>query len=210
VTELVKRNHDSMVATATSLLAVEEKRDLLNRCSAFLREVSDYSRRKSIGRIEDTINSALLQIFSPRKIKAKIEFDLKAGRVGSTIWLTNEEELEKAEHRGGGIRDLVSVLLRVMFKKMSHPQLDGPLILDESIKFLHSVEKERSYVNRAYKFLQELTTSLGLQFIFITNNSDVQDDRNIMESIDRLFLVKLRDGVSHVKEIYDAEEEKIY
>jgi hypothetical protein len=126
------------------------------------------------------------------------------------VWLTNENELEKAEHRGGGLRDLVSVLLRVMFKKMNHPQLDGPLVLDESIKFLHSVEKERSYVTRAYQFLQEISVSLGIQFVFITNNSDVQDDKNILESIDRLFVVKLRDGVSNVKEIYDSEDERAY
>jgi hypothetical protein len=207
---MVKRNHDDLVSASLNVDKEKKKSDHLSQCSTFLRDVSDFSRRKSIGRIEDTINSALLQIFSPRKIKAKIEFDLKAGRVGSTIWLTNDKELEKAEHRGGGIRDLVSVLLRVMFKKMNHPQLDGPLVLDESIKFLHSVEKERSYVNRAYRFLQELTTSLSLQFIFITNNSDVQDDKDILESIDRLFLVKLRDGASHVKEIYDAEEERSY
>jgi hypothetical protein len=152
----------------------------------------------------------MAQIFSPRDIKTKIEFDLKGGRVGANVWLTNGENLEKIENRGGGIRDFVSVLLRVMFKKMSHPQLEGPIVLDESIKFLHSIEKDRSYVTRAYKFLKEISESLGIQFILVTNNMDVQSSQDIIDSIDKLFTVKLTKDVSSVKEVYNAGEEKVY
>lgn len=208
--ELLKRTHDDLVTAVVGLDECKKKKDILTSCSAFLREVSDFSRRKSIGRIEDTVNSAMAQIFSPRDIKTKIEFDLKGGRVGANVWLTNGENLEKIENRGGGIRDFVSVLLRVMFKKMSHPQLEGPIVLDESIKFLHSIEKDRSYVTRAYKFLKEISESLGIQFILVTNNMDVQSSQDIIDSIDKLFTVKLTQGVSSIKEVYNAGEEKVY
>ena len=184
----------------------------LERAGAFLRVVSDYSRRKSIGRIEETVDSALLQIFEPRKIQMKVEFDTKSSRVNANLFMTGEGgELEDImDGRGGGIRDIVSVLLRIMFKKMVHPPLEGPVILDEAIKFLNSADSERNYVLRAYRFLHEISRKFREQYIIVTNHDQVSHHGEALEYIDKMFRVKLVGGKSVAEVIYESDQERIY
>lgn len=207
--EMQKKGQESVVKTGKRLDQLNSELGALERAGAFLRVVSDYSRRKSIGRIEDTVTAALLQIFAPRKIQLKIEFDTKSSRVNANVYLTGDGgELEDVmDGRGGGVRDIVSVLLRVMFKKMVHPPLGGPIVLDESLRFLNSIDNENGYVIKAYQFLKSVSKKFDQQMIMVTSADSVVRHGQTMDAIDRLFLVRLIDGSSKVTMTYDADEE---
>lgn len=204
-----KKNVEESIAKLGKL---NKDRQDLTKAGLFLRAVSDHSRQKSIGQVETTINSALRQIFSPRDIRVKVEFDTKAGRINANVLMVNGEgEAEDIlEGRGGGIRDIVSVILRIMFKKLVHPALSGPIVLDESLRFLNSVDTENGYVVRAYQFLKEIAERFDEQFIIVTSVDSVVRHGRTMDAIDRMFMVRLENGQSVVEVTYDSESETAY
>jgi hypothetical protein len=207
-----KKSREAVRHTQEKLSELNVQLDDLEQAGAFLRVVSDWSRRKSIGRIEDTVNSALSQIFSPREMKLKIEFDTKASRVNANLYMSGESgELEDIMNgRGGGVRDIVSVLLRIMFKKMVHPPLSGPIVLDESLRFLNSIDEQSDYVVRTYRFLKEIALSFDDQMIIVTSADSVAKHGRVMDSVDKMFRVRLVNGVSKVDTTYDADKERGY
>jgi hypothetical protein len=209
--EMTVKARETANRSRSKLADLTYQREALDKAGAFLRIVSDWSRRKSIGRIEETVNAALIQIFEPRNMRLKVEFDTKASRVNANLYMTNGEELEDImDGRGGGVRDIVSVLLRIMFKKMTHPPIEGPLMLDEALKQLNSVDKDNNYVLRAYRFIQEISRRFEDQVIIVTNADQVAHHGEALEHIDRMFRVKLVDGASKVTLVYEAKEEKAY
>lgn len=210
--EMQKKGQEATAKTHKRLDVLTGELSALERAGAFLRVVSDYSRRKSIGRIEDTINAGLLQIFDPRHIQLKIEFDTKSSRVNANVYLTGDNgDLEDVmDGRGGGVRDIVSVLLRVMFKKMVHPPLGGPIVLDESLRFLNSIDNENGYVVKTYQFLKSVAKKFDQQMIIVTSADSVVRHGRAMDAIDRMFMVKLVDGVSKATMTYDADSDEAY
>lgn len=210
--EMQVRAKKAVEESIVKLGKVNKDRQDLTKAGLFLRAVSDHSRQRSIGQIETTINAALRQIFAPRDIRVKVEFDTKAGRINANVLMVNGEgEAEDIlEGRGGGIRDIVSVILRIMFKKMVHPPLSGPIVLDESLRFLNSVDNENGYVVRAYQFLKEIAERFDEQFIIVTSVDSVVRHGRTMDAIDRMFMVRLENGQSVAEVTYDSESETAY
>jgi hypothetical protein len=188
------------------------KKELLEESSLFLQKFSENVRKKSIGRIVDVVNSALKEIFYPKVLKMCIDFQERAGRITADIFLEdsdgNKEEI--IEGHGGGTADVVSVILRVLFKKMLTPNIEGPIILDENLKFLNSIEKDRNYILRCYKFLKTISDDLDVQFIIVTNSGLMTSVPEVRDYVDRIIIVKQEKGISNVEVGYDREKEKVY
>jgi ABC-type cobalamin/Fe3+-siderophores transport system ATPase subunit len=94
---------------------------------------------------------------------------------------------------GGGVADIASIALRISLWSIKKTR--PTLILDESLKFLHSPE----YQEKASQMLKEVSSKLGLQIIMVS------DQKNILEYADKVIKIVNYNGISKVE---NGEEQK--
>lgn len=118
---------------------------------------------------EKIVTYALQYIYSADYI-FKFEFERKGNFQGlnfNIISPSSQEPLDLLESSGGGVLDIVSLALRVAFLDLAYPKVEGPLILDESMKHL-----SKDYLSRAAEFLNVISDKLGRQIIFVTHQHE--------------------------------------
>jgi DNA repair exonuclease SbcCD ATPase subunit len=102
-------------------------------------------------------------------------FELDFGRWGkyhevNMNVLTEEftEPYDPMDTSGGGVVDIVSLALRVAIMELHKPDIQGPIILDESFKHL-----SRQHLFRAGAFLNALAERVGRQIIMVSHKSEL-------------------------------------
>lgn len=89
---------------------------------------------------------------------------------------------------GGGLLDLVSMVLRVVVWSISKHRTRPVMILDEPGKNM-----DRRKINQLVEMIRKFHELLGLQFIIVTH------DDKIIEMADRAFLVERTKGTAEVE-----------
>lgn len=100
----------------------------------------------------------------------KFDFQRKGNFQGlnfNIISPSSQEPLDLLESSGGGVLDIVSLALRVAFLDLAYPKVEGPLILDESLKHL-----SKEYLSKAADFLNVISDKLGRQVILVTHQHE--------------------------------------
>lgn len=174
---------------------LEEKQkyeDVLTQVSLLFQKTSEFAREQSKRQIEDTVTKCLQFIF-----ETDIEFliELSESRsvpVAEFFVRSNYPEGYSVKTkpeiaRGGGIVDVISLVLRIAFVELNQPKLSGPLILDEPGKHVSD-----DYIFNLGEFLKKSSNLFDRQIIMVTHNS------HLSQICDKAFQVKNKKGISEV------------
>ena len=157
----------------------EAKSDIFLKASTLLQLVSEKTRERSIGKIESIVTQAIQEVYGDKALKFKIAFENKRGVVSVEfkLWDDNLKEfLNIVRCEAGGIKNIISAILRLVVIDLYHPKIEGPVILDEI--GVHISQEHRA---RFGKFLQQYSELTGRQIILVSHLEKVNEhaDRKI-------------------------------
>ena len=162
------------------ILFVERKNFLENAITEKEENVQDYMKIKEIfmkvvdkqrenlkNKIEKLLTIGLQEIFE-EDIKFKIDLSVKRNKLWAEFFIEKNGFKEKLSHQGGGVVNVISFLLRVMFIKLLN--LKPFLILDEGFSMV-----SRNYANKLANFCKKINEDLGIQMIIVTHHPEFED-----------------------------------
>lgn len=94
----------------------------------------------------------------------EIEFKARRGKTEAKIWLVKNGHRIDPMNDSGGVRDVVSLGLRLAKLLMERPAKRRMLILDEPFKNIHGREKQQ----RAAQLITTLAEEMDVQFLIVT------------------------------------------
>lgn len=154
--ESLAKKQSELVSLSNELLLNAEVKEYYNQAVEIIYQ-------NSIGKLQDSINSALQYIFYDKDFK--IIFELGSSR-SKTLKLYLEENGRKINLKhgaGAGVRSVVSFIFLVYYllSKKSYPVL----FLDESYYQISS-----EYVERFFEFIQKIIVEKNFSIIIITHD----------------------------------------
>lgn len=161
---------DMLKAELTSKrLRLDEATSAVTKLSdgvTLIQKFSDGMQTGIIQRFEDLLTRGVRQIFD-KDYAIRIEFQSKGNGVSADFYaiLPDGKKVNLAKGEGGGLKDLVGVLQRVLYiiLEPSHPA--KLLVLDENMKHLDAA---RAPI--AFAFISDLCKELGIQVIWVTHS----------------------------------------
>lgn len=139
--------------------------------------------------IESLVNEALRTIWGDTAYTFKANFVQRRNRVECDLRLVRDgEELDPLDAAGGGVCDVVSMALRMVYHGLGN--IIPVMIYDEPLRHL-----SRSLQENAARMRNALCRHLGLQFIIITHSDEA------ILGADRVFRFTLHNGRTQVEVI---------
>jgi hypothetical protein len=134
---------------------------------ALVQNFSSNLRTDIVNRFEDLLTSGVREIFD-KDYKIKIEFTTSGNSYHADFYmvLANGRKVSLAQGEGGGLKDFVSVLQRILYIILEPNKPARILFLDENLKALDS---ERAV--SGFKFIAKLVKELDIQAVFITHSN---------------------------------------
>lgn len=166
--------------------------DIYSKVVALLQNVSEHVRLSIVAKLENIITEALQEIYADKLLKFIISFDNKQGGVTVKFKVyddTTKQELNVLYAFGGGIKDIISTVLRVVVLEMDSVSRNSPIILDETGKGISA-----EYQGRFGKFLRVLSDRLNRQIILITHQQET-----IIPYANCVFKIGQREGKSYIE-----------
>jgi DNA repair exonuclease SbcCD ATPase subunit len=157
----------------TSIHEAEGKSDVFLKASTLLQLVSEKTRERSIEKIESIITQAIQEVYGDKALKFKIAFENKRGTVSVEfkLWDANlKQYLNLVRCEAGGIKNIISAILRLVVIDLYSPKIEGPVILDEI--GVHISQEHRA---RFGKFLQQYSQLTGRQIILVSHLEKVNE-----------------------------------
>lgn len=153
--------------------------DTFLKAGSLLQSVSEKTRTESIGRIESIVTSALQEVLDNPAIEFKIIFENKRSAVSVEFKIRDNlvgTDMDLLIGEAGGLKNLVSTILRLVIIDLHSPAITGPIILDE-VGANISIE----YQPRFGKFLKMYSKMIGRQIILVTHSTSamVEADKEI-------------------------------
>lgn len=138
-----------------------------------------------IQRFEDLLTRGMREIFQ-KNYTISIDFVSKGNGVSADFYVTlpDGKKVNLAKGEGGGLRDLVGVLQRILYLILEPSRPAKILFLDEDLSFLDS-----GRMPSAFRFLHGLTSELGIQVIWISHAEAVRS----MEDSEGISIIRLGD-----------------
>jgi len=129
-----------------------------------------YARQKIIQRVVELATPTLRAVYDNPNFEVIAE-QSKKGETLSIEFKVRDRDLvlDPLEEMGGGIVDILSLVLRLTVIEMLH--LTGPLMLDEPFKFL-----SKDNVRLASEFLSQYSRQMNRQIILVTQCDDYIGD----------------------------------
>jgi len=165
---------------------ISEQLRLYEKAIAVLTQASEISRKQLIPFIENLVTKAIQFNFS-NDYRFKIQFIERVNRIDCQFLVIKkfedkEMEMDPYELASGGINDTIAVALKIITKILLKQESDGPLIFDETFKFL---SKDRSI--NTFRFLSEISKEFELQIILISHDSNLYYSDEIKELVDCIY-----------------------
>jgi ABC-type cobalamin/Fe3+-siderophores transport system ATPase subunit len=175
-------------------IELSEKADNLLKARTVVQIVAEQTQKKLEYHISNLVSVALASVF-PEPYIFQLRFVQKRNKTeAELIFSKNGNETDDILNTGGGgVADIASIALRISLWSIKKTR--PTLILDESLKFLHSPE----YQEKASQMLKEVSSKLGLQIIMVS------DQKNILEYADKVIKIVNYNGISKVE---NGEEQK--
>src|ERR1035437_4215210 len=150
-------------------IIVEE--DTFLKAGSLLQSVSEKTRDASIDKIQNIVTSALQEVldnthiefvilFENKRNAVSVEFRIRDNLVGTDIDVINGE--------AGGLKNVISTILRLVIIDLHSPAITGPIVLDE-VGANISVE----YQPRFGKFVKDYSRMIGRQIILVSHSTSV-------------------------------------
>jgi len=157
------------------------------RAQVIIQKVAKDTQSQLEIHISDIVSTALETIFD-NPYKFKIEFVIKRNKTECELVFEKDgETINPLNGTGGGVVDTASFALRIALWTLQTPKSRNTIILDEPFKWL-----SKDLIPRASLLLKELSQKLNIQFIIVTHIE------GLTEEADKVFNVKLKEGISHV------------
>ena len=145
-----------------------------------------------VHKFEDLLTRGVRAVFQ-EDVKIIIEFSSSANNVNADFMavLPDGKKINIAVD-GGGLRDLVGVLMRLLYLVLEPTMPSKIMLLDESFKAL---DANRAAI--AFKFIADVARELGIQCVWITHAGAAR----AMSEVDGASVLEISkvDGVSQVK-----------
>lgn len=118
-----------------------------------------------VERFEDLLTRGVRAIFN-KEYTVSIEFATQGNTLNADFFMTlpDGKKVNLARGEGGGMRDLVAVLQRILYLVLEPSRPAKLLMLDENLKAL-----DVGRAPAAFTFIKELCQELGIQTIFVTH-----------------------------------------
>jgi DNA repair exonuclease SbcCD ATPase subunit len=173
--------------TRQDLKDCEDKISLLFLSGEVLKVIGDRKKQQTIEIFERVVTSAISEVFG-FNYKFVIDLDSSGKRVTTKFKLVNAEgnELDIMGSCGGGLIDIISLVLRVLILVSAKPKRNRVLFLDESLKHLSA-----DYRPKAATLLKSLSKQLGIQIFLVSHQQEMLETADIAYE-----LVKTNDGVT--------------
>ncbi len=140
--------------------------------------------------VESLVTRALQAVFYDRDYKFIVKQEVKRGASAVSFAVLDEGmELDLIDELGGGIADVVALVLRIAFLVLHKPKIRPALFLDEPLKHLWS-----GYQPNAAKFLKQVCQELELQLLVVTH----QDE--LAAGADQIFRIRKANSSCQVSE----------
>ncbi len=168
--EALLKQHKENLST---ILTAEKQSDVFLKASTLLQLVSEKTRERSIEKIESIITQAIQEVYGDKALKFKIAFENKRGTVSVEFKLWDDhlkQYLNLVRCEAGGIKNIISAILRLVVIDLYHPKIEGPVILDEI-----GVHISQEYRARFGKFLQQYSRLTGRQIILVSHLDKVNE-----------------------------------
>lgn len=193
-----KGNYENLIKTKEKLLKEKqittEENDIFLQARLLLSESSKYAKEQIKFQIETMVTHGLQYVFGEEmrfeidivesKNKTEAEFFVVSMQDGAEIRNNPQDS------RGGGVVDIVSLILKVAILQSYSPQIEGPLILDEPAKHV-----SEEYIEKVAEFIGQITDYFGRQVIMVTHNF------HLAEMANNRYEVTQEDGISFVNKI---------
>lgn len=156
-----------------SIADAEAKSDIFLKASTLLQLVSEKTRERSIGKIESIVTQAIQEVYGDKALRFKIDFENKRGAVSVEfkLWDDNlKEYLNIIRCEAGGIKNIISAILRLVVIDLYNPKIEGPVVLDEI--GVHISQEHRA---RFGKFLQQYSRLTSRQIILVSHLEKVNE-----------------------------------
>jgi DNA repair exonuclease SbcCD ATPase subunit len=166
---------------------------IFDETSNFLRHVSDAARIEIISKIETFVTRALEKIFGLGLFQFVIEMKVKQNVPYANFQLKDcltKNTFGILESYGGGVGDIISIVLRLAILELQIPKNTGPIILDEVGKFLSS-----DHQIKFGEFLREWSETFDRQIILASHISNVSNYAH------KIFKITKNEDISNVEEI---------
>ena len=186
----IEDNQKSLSKLQKNNKTAEESKEVINK-------IILATRNEAIEFIENVVNCALLDVFQNPDLKIKLQLNTEGAKTSISTFIEEKGELYDIESgRGGGLRDLVSTAILICCRSLVRPKIELPLLLDESLKFLHST-KDNAFKTNAYKFLRDVANKLNMQIILITG----EEDKEAINNADNVLFVAKKNNESYLEKI---------
>ena len=161
----LSENEKALADTKATIILEVEVLKLLQGVSA-----STWNNTKTL--VESIVTRALQAIFFDKSYKFVLNQEIKRN-VPSVSFAVSDEgmELDIVDEIGGGIADVVALVLRLAFVVLYRPQVRPFLVLDEPLRHL-SV----SYQPHAAKFLKQVCQELGVSLLVVTHQKELASE----------------------------------
>lgn len=168
----------SLVVREKTMLATERARVILQIVAANMQKTLEFH-------IANVVTMALASVFDD-PYEFKVQFETRRNQTEvDFFFLRNGNEIEPIDNSGCGAIDVAALALRMAVWNISNSR--ALLILDEPMKFL-----SRDMQSRCSALLSDLSKQLDIQLLMVTHISE------LIEQADRIFQVKLVNGVSKI------------
>lgn len=171
-----------------------EENDVFTQARLLLAESSKYAKEQIKTQLENMVTHGLQYVFGEDK-RFEIEIVESKNKTEAEFYVVSlqdgvEIRNKPQEARGGGVVDIVSLILKVAILQSYSPQIEGPLILDEPAKHVSD-----EYIEKVGEFIQQITQFFGRQVIMVTHNF------HLSEIADIKYEVTQENGISRAEKI---------
>lgn len=161
---------------------IESEISILEKSGKILQSFLSSVEHDIINRFENLISSGVKEVFE-KNYEIKIVFSNTQNNINADfiVRLPDGKEVNIYEGEGGGLKDFISVLQRILYIILEPNRPDKILFLDENLKHLDATR-----AIKAFNFIRKLTKELDVQILFIThldilNKISMEEDDNIIE-----------------------------
>lgn len=159
------REAEAAVAEIQSSIATEKETLRLLQLSS----AATWDTAKGV--VEALVTRALQAIFYDKDYKFVVKQEVKRASSSVTFAVADEgAELDLVDELGGGIADVVALVLRIAFLTLHRPRIRPFLVLDEPLKHLWS-----GYQPHAAKFLKQVCAELGITLLVVTHQKELAE-----------------------------------
>jgi len=164
VASTIQTHQKELVSLSDALEREKEVLKLLQAVGA-----STWESTKSV--VEAIVTRALKAIFFDRDYRFILTQTVKRGTSSVAFTVADGKmELDLVDEMGGGIVDVVALVLRIAFVTLYRPAVRSLLILDESLKHLSD-----EYQPYAAKFLRQVCEDLKLDILLVTHKKELTE-----------------------------------